>query len=232
MTNQNKRAIPGCKAMSKHGFWNLIAEVKAACGQEQDKYMDMLKNRLKEMGPDHAQDFHDIVHAYEKLAYKYGLWSAAELMGYISDDGFMDFRAWLISQGREAYFAALKDPDTLAGLDHGNNHQFESFTFAGYFALEELTNENAYENSDEAAFGKIVEALKLDIEYAGCINYPFEPSETADYFPRLYQKHMAVSEPLRSACEIFWNQNNKLIAKARRAGLPPKPQNNMEMGGM
>ena len=30
--------------MSKEGFWNLIAEVNAACGQDQDKYMDMLTN--------------------------------------------------------------------------------------------------------------------------------------------------------------------------------------------
>ena len=33
--NQNNR-IPGCRAMSKDGFWSLIAEVKAACGQDQD----------------------------------------------------------------------------------------------------------------------------------------------------------------------------------------------------
>ena len=63
-TNQSN-IIPGCKAMSKDGFWNLIAEVKAACGQDQDKYMDMLKTRLKELGPEYAQDFHNIVHAYD-----------------------------------------------------------------------------------------------------------------------------------------------------------------------
>lgn len=48
------------------------------------------------------------------MAYKYGLWSAVRLMGHATDDGFTDFRAWLISQGKEAYFAALKEPDTLA----------------------------------------------------------------------------------------------------------------------
>lgn len=79
--NQNKRPIPGCKVMSKDGFWNLIAEVRAACGQDQDKYMDMLKTRLKEQGAEYAQDFHNIVHAYKDLAYKYGLWSACGLMG-------------------------------------------------------------------------------------------------------------------------------------------------------
>ncbi len=68
MTNQNEQPIPGCKAMSKDGFWNLISEAKAACGQNQDKYLEMLKTRLKELGPDHAQDFHDIAQAFEDLA--------------------------------------------------------------------------------------------------------------------------------------------------------------------
>ena len=70
MTTNQGNIIPGCKAMSRDSFWGLIAEVKPACGQDQDKYMDMLKARLKEQGPEYAQDFHDIVHAYEDLAYK------------------------------------------------------------------------------------------------------------------------------------------------------------------
>lgn len=41
--NQNNR-LPGCRVMSKEEVWNLIAEVNAACGQDQDKYMDMLTN--------------------------------------------------------------------------------------------------------------------------------------------------------------------------------------------
>lgn len=30
MANPNEQIIPGCKAMSKNGFWNLIAEVNTA----------------------------------------------------------------------------------------------------------------------------------------------------------------------------------------------------------
>ncbi|MDD4496516.1 MAG: DUF4240 domain-containing protein, partial [Eubacteriales bacterium] len=36
---------------------------------------------------------------------------------YMSDDGFNDFRMWLISRGRDTYMAALKNPDTLADLE-------------------------------------------------------------------------------------------------------------------
>jgi hypothetical protein len=44
--------------------------------------------------------------------YRTDLWALAYLLrGGCSDDSFMDFRAWLILQGREAYAGALEDPD-------------------------------------------------------------------------------------------------------------------------
>lgn len=43
------------------------------------------------------------------------LWAAAfVLMGGCSDDSFMDFRSWLILQGRDAIEAIVRDPDSLA----------------------------------------------------------------------------------------------------------------------
>ena len=38
---------------------------------------------------------------------------ASELGGPAGDDGFMDFRSWLISRGRKTLFAALRDPESL-----------------------------------------------------------------------------------------------------------------------
>ncbi len=48
-----------------------------------------LKDRLVSMGPTQAQNFHDIIHAYEDLADKFGLWDAAGIMKEYgcSDDG-------------------------------------------------------------------------------------------------------------------------------------------------
>jgi hypothetical protein len=44
------------------------------------------------------------------------LWAAAYLIEGGCDDGFMDFRAGLMLQGRTAFEAAVADPDSLAGL--------------------------------------------------------------------------------------------------------------------
>jgi hypothetical protein len=49
------------------------------------------------------------------------LWGAAYLIqGGCSDDGFRDFRCWLIGRGRHAYEAALKNPDSLADILDGD----------------------------------------------------------------------------------------------------------------
>lgn len=97
-----------------------------------------LQDRLMSMGPEQTQAFHDILHIYEELADQYGLWDAASIMvEWCSDDGFIDFRAWLIAQGREVYLAALKDPDSLADVEPYGNCCFESLS---YVAMPHIDN--------------------------------------------------------------------------------------------
>lgn len=90
--------------INKDTFWGLIREAKDACGQDMSAMVEYLKGRLVSMGAEQAQNFHDITQAYEDLAYKYGLWDAAEIISEYgcSDDGFIDFRAWLIAQGKKS----------------------------------------------------------------------------------------------------------------------------------
>jgi Protein of unknown function (DUF4240) len=50
-------------------------------------------------------------------SYHWDLWGAAYLLNFgSSDDGFDDFRGWLLAQGRAVWEAALRDPDGLAKL--------------------------------------------------------------------------------------------------------------------
>ena len=95
--------------INKDTFWKLIQSAKETCGQDMDAMMDFLKDRLVSMGPEQAQNFHDILHAYEDLADKFGLWDAAGVMKEYgcSDDGFIDFRAWLIAQGWDTYLSFM-----------------------------------------------------------------------------------------------------------------------------
>ena len=224
MGSENK--LKGALVMSRDDFWDLIAQAKEACGMGEDEYVQWVKEQLKELGPHYAQDFHDILHAYSDFADQYGLWSAVGMMGQSSDDKFIDFRSWLIAQGRETYFKVLKDPDSLADIEPGDGFWFESFTYVGDTALHELNGGNAYEGTNQAAYGILTEELKENVEFGEGINYPFEADELPDYFPKLSQKYPG------KYCR--WNYTNNDIRTAREAGPPPKPGpvNNIEMGGM
>ena len=145
--------------MSKLDFWELIAGAKKECGQNMDASSQWLAGQLIARGPQQTQDFHDILNGYLNLSYQYGLWTAASLMceNGCSDDGFIDFRAWLIAQGEEVYMAALADPDSLADVEAYGGCQFEELLYTGNETMKHLTGKDAYENTDPDAYKELLE---------------------------------------------------------------------------
>lgn len=200
--------------INKDSFWDLIHEAKNACGQDMDAMLAYLKDRLVSMGPTQAQNFHDIIHAYEDLADKFGLWDAAGIMKEYgcSDDGFIDFRAWLIAQGREVYFAALADPDSLADVVPYGDCCFEQLSYVGDYAYEQLTGKSAYDQTDWSAYEALLMKLEQDIVYKDGIEFPREGADLKKYLPRLCAKHPEWDGQTR------WNLQLKEILDLIHAG--------------
>ena len=200
--------------INKESFWDLIHEAKNACGQDMDAMLAYLKDRLVSMGPTQAQNFHDIIHVYEDLADKFGLWDAAGIMKEYgcSDDGFIDFRAWLIAQGREVYFAALADPDSLADVVPYGDCRFEQLSYVGDYAYEQLTGKSAYDQTDWSAYEALLMKLEQDIVYKDGIEFPREGADLKKYLPRLCAKHPEWDGQTR------WNLQLKEIQDLIHAG--------------
>lgn len=201
-----------------------------------DASLQWLTERLTTLGPQQAQDFHDILHGYKHLAYKYGLWTAATMMcgDGCSDDGFMDFRAWLIAQGKEVYLAALADPDSLADVEPYGGCQFESFSYVASKVLNTLTGRGAYVAL--ADFDALVLELSKGIQYGEGIDYPYEWDELERHFPRLCGKYLEPEtvEFMLDHGETIWFPDNEDIKEARAAGPPRQSasQVNIRMEGM
>ena len=176
--------------MNKDTFWALVQEAKAACGQDMDAMERYLRDHLVSMGPAAARNFHNILQAYEDLADKYGLWDAASVIKEYgcSDDGFIDFRAWLIAQGKDVYLNALRDPDTLAEVEPYGDCCFECLSYVGDYAYEQLTGRSAYDEMDDA-FYALRDELAKDIIYKDGIQYPREPKDLPRFLPRLCEKY-------------------------------------------
>ena len=203
--------------VSPDTFWTLIAEAKRVCGQDLNASAKWIEDQLLAMEPRQAQNFHDIFHAYLDLAEQYGLWTAAAVMERgCSDDGFIDFRAWLIAQGKEVYLAALRDPDSLADVEPYGNCSFEALCYTGFSAYEMLTGRNAYDDTDRVAFRALTEDLLREIRYGDGIGYPYEWKDAAAYLPKLCAKYLPpdVLEELVQSGRM-WNPGSQDIREAK-----------------
>ena len=208
--------------ITKDTFWTLIAQAKEHPGGPSEWLME----RLMDLGPEQAKKFDDIASAYTSLAHQYGLWTAASVMerGGCTDDGFIDFRGWLIAQGREVYMAALADPDSLADVPAYGGCCFETLSYVGDYAYEKLTGQDSYDHFDRNAYQTLVEELKKDIVYGEGIDYPYTWSETAAYLPRLCAKHMTPEELawLIKYHNDTWNLTSPEIQSARATAQKSK----------
>ena len=225
-----ERSEPAITEITPDTFWTLIGQAKDTYGQDQRSSAYWLTEQLLAMGPEQALNFHSIMHGYMESADKYGLWNAATLIqedGCYSD-GFEDFRAWLISQGKDVYLAALKNPDSLADVPIYRNCRFESLPYVGGMAYERLTGRRADDDVDPAAHQRLTAELQKGIVYGAGIGYPYEWREVAAYLPRLCAAH-TTPEELRDCARRgrLWNHNDPGIQKARAAApKQKKPRKN------
>lgn len=96
--------------MQEQDFWSIIADAL----QEDDIY-DHIKLVLSSMSRDEIVSFQNILSRKISAACTFPLLAANFVIAsYVSDDGFRDFRAWLVSQGAEKFNKAVIDPESIA----------------------------------------------------------------------------------------------------------------------
>lgn len=101
--------------MTRDEFWNLIDTARVATDNDPDAQSEQLEVALRELPDEELISFHEHFYTLYNPTYRADLWGAAYVInGGCSDDGFDYFRAWLIGRGKDAYEAALENPDSLA----------------------------------------------------------------------------------------------------------------------
>ncbi len=100
--------------MTEAEFWENIDESRRG---EPEGQVDRLHARLVQLPAAEILHFGYRWSEAHTAAYEWNLWGAAYLInGGCSDDGFIDFRSWLILKGERNYREAVADPDSLARL--------------------------------------------------------------------------------------------------------------------
>ena len=105
--------------MEVERFWQLVEDSRRNASStspdgNMDRQITLLRESLSALSPQDIVDFDR--HFSDRFieAYRWDLWAAAYIIeGGCSDDGFMDFRSWLISMGRTAFTESLRDVESL-----------------------------------------------------------------------------------------------------------------------
>ena len=134
-------------SITEEEFWQVIEASLHGCDGEvyQDECLGTL---LAKFQPEEIAEF---VLIFDRLHYQLinrsDLWAAGMLLnaGHGTDDGFDYFRCWLISCGKDVYYQAVNDPDSLAEVEVDTDEEghpdaeFEEFSYVPYSVYESLT---------------------------------------------------------------------------------------------
>jgi hypothetical protein len=133
--------------MDRGEFWKIIETSRKKAKGDPDAQLDILRGEVSRLPTEEVVSFG---HHFDTLrcdAYRWDLWGAAYVIGGgCSDDGFTDFRSWLVVQGPKIYDDALKDPDSLLKVvDEDLDGQIEGFQYIASEVWEEKTGKDASE---------------------------------------------------------------------------------------
>jgi hypothetical protein len=136
--------------LDEAGFWKLIEDSRLESGGDIERQYEILVDKVAALSLTDIFAYGRLFHQIQGIAYQRHLWAAAYIIcGGCSDDGFMDFRAWLIAQGKKLFYDALQNPEILVdrvqiicdGIFTYGDAQFESMNYVNYHAYEEKMGE-------------------------------------------------------------------------------------------
>ncbi|PZR27930.1 MAG: polymerase [Citrobacter freundii] len=155
-----KNDLPGKtgEMMDEDRFWNIVA-TSLKFADDQEKQEEFLISSLSKLPPKDIIGFRLRTDKLLFDTYNDKMWCAAYIMnGGCSDDGFEYFRCWVISRGKEVYYAAKENPDSLISQVNEDEdeddyiYEFESFWSAPLDAFEQVTKKSLYDFIDDDVF--------------------------------------------------------------------------------
>ncbi|MDN7247129.1 DUF4240 domain-containing protein [Planococcus sp. N017] len=132
--------------MTESSFWQLVDRC-GDYGEDSLDHMEWLVSHLSKKPVLDILIFDSIFKEHYAKSYQANLWAAASIaMGGCSDDSFDYFRAWILYLGKEVYYEAIDDPESLLPYllllqEQEGIPQLEELLFVASSAYEEKTGQ-------------------------------------------------------------------------------------------
>jgi hypothetical protein len=154
--------------MKKEKFWDIIETTNQQSQGDQEKYCELLKQKLEALSLDEIVEFNNYFKTYHLFAYRRKLWGAAMIIKHFcSAEAFHNFRNWLISNGRTIYKDGLYAPDKLADIvDEGMKCEFKDLDCVAEEVYQQRTGKKIpqWENKKVGHYDPEKNPINMDLE--------------------------------------------------------------------
>lgn len=123
--------------MTKEQFWRIIEDVNAVSqNHDQETVWTRIVENLSHYPLEDIMDWHLIYHEYKDAAYRDEMFAVSTALGSdYADEGLNNFRAWLISCGKEVFMNALREPVTLVDSPKKDGcFNYGKYDYAAFYA--------------------------------------------------------------------------------------------------
>ena len=170
--------------MNEELFWTIV-DNSLKTAQNQDDQQQFLVAEIKKLTPQEMTGFYLRTCYLLNETYTSEMWCAGHIMNTrCSDDGFEDFRHWVISRGKEVYYKAKANPDYLVNefVEGCEEYEFELFGYIAIDAFEEATGEDLLDS--------VYSDNRYDVTFTPIeLNWkPGDPESMIKICPKLYHK--------------------------------------------
>jgi len=128
-------------------FWNIV-DSSAKNTKNLDAQERFLVKEIEKLTPKQMIGFRLRTDKLLYDTYNSEMWCAGYIMnGGCSDDGFEYFRNWIISRGKDTYYKAKENSDTLISefVEGEEYYDFEGFWYVALTAFENKTGKELYD---------------------------------------------------------------------------------------
>jgi len=135
--------------MDRQEFWQLMEWSLAKSHNNQQVQENLVIEKLVTYSPSQIIDFEIILRQLLNEANEYTVAAAEKIMqGWVSDNPYLYFRCWLISQGKNTFSETIKNPEFLADrTDKHTNTDFENLLYLADKAYQQKTGKKAADDS-------------------------------------------------------------------------------------
>ena len=106
------------KKYDEDAFWRVVEDARRRTDGDPDAMAEVLADEFADAGDDSLRSFQRQLVAASRRLYTWRHGTAADMVcGSLGDDGFTDWRSWVITLGRRTFEQIAADPDNLADVD-------------------------------------------------------------------------------------------------------------------